>query len=291
MSHQPGRPLRRPSPPAQAREVMFYVDDSIVAKKWAETVSATMMAPPTDAGSIIAMAALLEKLSLDRGFVSQRDFWRLYRDIQGDRGPDLWVIDGQHRFVAVELKATRNRLVHGAEEIEASLSAKGRSEILATLHYFLTGDPGAEPTIDEVRTLLAEQVSKRLVVRVRQQRRSIVFNVPSTESWAHNFMLHTGISPPVVGTSNFLAFTTNLYGDFRASTRSCSIRHRRWPLDWRPVAPDGESCPSHRSSFARRSHSGRRERLCLPLVGRQWPLQRSSRGQMGGHLRYVQQWA
>jgi len=287
MSYQSSRALWRPSPPAQPWDVTRYVDD-LAAQKRAQTAVASLILSYPDADHIGCLAALLEGLALGESQgLSQREFWRLYQGIRGGKGPDFWVVDGQHRLVAVELKATRNRIGHGVEETEASLSAKDRAEILATMAHFYSGVADARTSISELRAVLAAQVGKRLVVRVRLRRRPVIFDVPCTQSWVHNFMLLTGISPPVVVTPKPFAFTTNLHGDFRVPSRSCSVRHRRGRLNRRFATFDGQGRSSSRLSPARCPLSGRCERVCRSAGRRQGALSDPGDRQVGDQLRHV----
>jgi hypothetical protein len=286
MSFQSNRALCLPSPPGRAWDVGCYADD-ILARKWPQTAVASMILSP-NADHSRGLAALLERLALGESEgLSQREFWRLYQDIQGGKGPDLYLVDGQQRLVAVDFKAIRNSMAHGVEETQAWLSARDRAEILATLTHFYSGLPDEGTSITALRAVLAAQVGKRLVVRVCLPRRPVIFDVPSTQSWVHHFMLLTGISPPVVVTPKPFAFTTNLHGDFRVPSRSCSVRYRRGRLDRWITVFDGQGRSSSRFSSARRPLSGRCERVCQPAARRQGALSDPRNRKVGDRLRHV----
>jgi hypothetical protein len=206
------------------------------------------------------------------GELSQRTFWRFYKDVQGGRQPDVRIMDGHKRLTAIEAKAHRNRVAHGVEQAEAYVSAKDRTKILSALEMLCLSNSGDEVSLAELQEVLATAVAEHIVIRIRFKGTFSASGVPSTQAWVHGFVLWTGISPPVVVKQLFVPLTTDdVLGESRVNFRYCSVRHRRGYLDGRAFRSDGQGRPSHRSSFARRPHPGRREHLCQSQSGWEWP--------------------
>ena len=188
--------------------------------------------------------------------LTQRDFWKLYENVQGAKWPKLQVARNEADWTYAYLDDSATSL---NREAEAYLSARDRAELIRILESLYLTDEATLLNLADLRAIFQEEVISRVTLVVRFILTDCS-NIPSTEAWVHSFRLWTGTSPPNSVKRRLMPFTT-IYsgGRYAQNRRSHLTRHCRWSFDRRAVTGNSQGSSSRCSSIARGSRFERRK--------------------------------
>jgi hypothetical protein len=232
--------------------------------------------------------------------VSQQEFWQVHKILHSDVAPNnILILSNQYST------PKRNWTVHNAlaptwrgVTIESVVSVRARSWILKSFfdafHIALDRE---ELDLVQLRSVFDTELLKYITFRIICTDRLYHSDAPSTHRWAHDFVLWTGISPPVAvnpAPSIRRSFTTmrQTGGQSVPNLRSNSSRDCRRFLDWRTSEVHGQGNLQRNPLVTRSSQPRRCQRIRHDQFVFEWPLHRSRRREVVNQLLHrVRRWA
>jgi len=142
----------------------------------------------------VALAEVLAKLAAPT--TSQRQFWDLHDTLRGYATGRfiLTRADQDHIDFGVD-----SQLRLAAFGLDAPLTSRERARILGMVRSAaLTQWARSDLSFSQLFELFKKEVTKVAVLRQRLARFIAIPSAPSTHAWVHEYLLWTGISPPVL---------------------------------------------------------------------------------------------